>query len=198
MRPCISIRGLSRLLVGSLVGRLVGNAFVQIDEKWSFTDSKWFRHCWTRKKEGRGGRRDEEEGGTRRKEGRGGRMDAEKGATWRKERWGKWKNEKVASGRIVDLRVLFWTAMAVYSNAFINLFNLPISNQILHGRENDTDYWRLSTWTSAIKSPFDEDINGTSSTDKNTRNHTSSTNNNNTNNAKSSTNNNTNDQKTQR
>ena len=30
-----------------------------------------------RRKEGRGGRRDEEEGGTRRKEGRGGRRDEE-------------------------------------------------------------------------------------------------------------------------
>ena len=38
------------------------------------------------KKEGRGGRRDEEEGGMRRKDGQGGRMDAKKGATWRKER----------------------------------------------------------------------------------------------------------------
>ena len=32
-------------------------------------------------KEGRGGRRDEEVGGTRREDGRGGRMEAEKGAT---------------------------------------------------------------------------------------------------------------------
>ena len=53
-RPCPS--------VGWLVGWSVGNAFVQIDEKWPFTDSKWFRQCWTRKKEGRGGRRDEEAG----------------------------------------------------------------------------------------------------------------------------------------
>ena len=56
--------------------------FVKIDGKWPFTDSKYR----TRKKEGQGGRRDEEEGGTRRKEGRGVRRDAEKGATWRKER----------------------------------------------------------------------------------------------------------------
>ena len=40
----------------------------------------------TRRKEERGGRRDEEEGETRRKEGRGGRMDEEKGATSRKVR----------------------------------------------------------------------------------------------------------------
>ena len=38
------------------------------------------------KKEGRGGRRDKEEGGTRRKEGRGeGRRDREEGGTGRKE-----------------------------------------------------------------------------------------------------------------
>ena len=36
-----------------------------------------------RKKEGRGGRRDEEAGGTRRKEGRGGRRDGEEGGTRR-------------------------------------------------------------------------------------------------------------------
>ena len=90
-RPCPSVRW----SVGPSVRWLVGNAFVQIDEKWPITDSKWFRQCWTRKKEGQGGRRDEEEGGTRRKEGRGVRRDAEKGATWRKERWGEWKNEKV-------------------------------------------------------------------------------------------------------
>ena len=96
MRPRISIWGLVRPSVGRSVGWSVGYAFVQIDENWPFTDSKWFSQCWTRKKEGRGGRRDEEEGGTRRKDGRGGRMDAEKVATWRKERWGEWKNEKVA------------------------------------------------------------------------------------------------------
>ena len=38
-----------------------------------------------RNKEGRGGRRDEEEGGTRRKEGRGGRRNEEEGGTRRKE-----------------------------------------------------------------------------------------------------------------
>ena len=47
-----------------------------------------------RKKEGRGGRRDEEAGGTRRKEGRGGRRDEESE---------KMKNEKVARGRIIGL-----------------------------------------------------------------------------------------------
>ena len=36
-----------------------------------------FRQCWTRNKEGRGGRRNEEEGGIGRKEGRGGRRDEE-------------------------------------------------------------------------------------------------------------------------
>ena len=81
-------------LVRWSVGPLVGNAFVQIDEKWPFTDSKWYRQCWTRKKEGRGRKRDEEEWGMRRKEGRGGRRDEEEGAMWRKERWGEWKNKK--------------------------------------------------------------------------------------------------------
>ena len=71
----ISIRGLVRLLVGPSVRRSVRNAFVQIAEKWTYTDSKLFRQCWTRKKEGRGG--------TRRKEGRGGRIDKEEGATRR-------------------------------------------------------------------------------------------------------------------
>ena len=36
-----------------------------------------------RRKEGRGGRREEEVGGTRRKEGQGGRRDKEEGATRR-------------------------------------------------------------------------------------------------------------------
>ena len=59
-RPCPSVRP----LVGPLVGWSVGNAFVKIDEKWAFTDSKWSRHCWTRgtrRKEGQGGKREEEE-----------------------------------------------------------------------------------------------------------------------------------------
>ena len=69
MRLCIqSIRG----LVPPLVGPLLSNAFVEIDEKWPFEDSKRFIQRWTRKKEtrrkeGRRGRRDEEEGGTRRR-----------------------------------------------------------------------------------------------------------------------------------
>ena len=37
------------------------------------------RQCWTRRKEGRGGRRDEEGRGTRRKDGQGGRRDGEEG-----------------------------------------------------------------------------------------------------------------------
>ena len=45
---------------GPSVRPSVRNVFVEIAEKWTFSDSKWFRHCWTRKKEGR------EEGGTRR------------------------------------------------------------------------------------------------------------------------------------
>ena len=49
----------------------------------------------------RGRRRgDEEEGGTGRKEGRGGRRDGEKGGTRRVK---KMKNEKVAKGRIIGL-----------------------------------------------------------------------------------------------
>ena len=46
------------------------------------------------KKEGREGRRDEEERGTRRKEGRGGRRNGESE---------KMKNEKVAKARIIGL-----------------------------------------------------------------------------------------------
>ena len=64
----------------------VGNAFVKIDEKWPFTDSKQFR-CWTRERE-------EEEGGTKRKEGQREKSDEESE---------KMKNEKVAKGRIVGL-----------------------------------------------------------------------------------------------
>ena len=44
-------------------------------------DSNRFRQFWTRRKEGRGGRRDEEEGGTRRKEERGGGRNEEEGGT---------------------------------------------------------------------------------------------------------------------
>ena len=100
-RVRIPIRG----LVHRFVGWSVGNAFVKLGEKWNFTDSKWFRQCWTRKKEGRGG--------TRRKGGRGGRSDEEegalrrKGATRRVKKMKKLlKNEKVARGRIVDPRGL--------------------------------------------------------------------------------------------
>ena len=52
-------------------------------------------------KEGRGGRKDEEEGGTGRKEGRGGRRgeESEKMKNLLKEM----KNEKVAKGRIIGL-----------------------------------------------------------------------------------------------
>ena len=60
----ISIRGL-------VCWSVVSNAFVKINEKWTFTNPLGFRQCWTRKKEGRGGRSDYEEGGTGRKEGRG-------------------------------------------------------------------------------------------------------------------------------
>ena len=82
MRPPSSIRG----LVHPSVDRLVGpSAFVKIGEKWTLTDSKGFRQCWTRKKEGQGGRRDEEEGAMRRKEQCGGRGDEGEGATGRKE-----------------------------------------------------------------------------------------------------------------
>ncbi len=84
MRPRISIRGLVRPSVGWSVGPLVGYAFVKIDEKWPFMDSKWLRRVL-----------DEEERGTRRKEGRGGRRGEEEGATRRRERRGEWKNKKV-------------------------------------------------------------------------------------------------------
>ena len=74
------------------VGWLVCNAFIKIDEIWTSANSKRFRQCWTRKKEGVGGRQHEKEGVTRRKErrseglegrrnggkeGRGGRRDGE-------------------------------------------------------------------------------------------------------------------------
>ena len=104
MPPRISIRGLVRPSVGWSVRQSVGNAFVKIDEKWPFMDSKWLRQCWTRKKEEQGGRRDEEEGGARRKERRGGRSDEE---SEKMKSCKKMKNEKVAWGRIVDLWVLF-------------------------------------------------------------------------------------------
>ena len=61
-RPCPSIGWLVRWSVSPSVRK----AFVKIDEKWPFMDSKWLRLSWTRKKEGRGGKSDEEEGGTRR------------------------------------------------------------------------------------------------------------------------------------
>ena len=59
-RPCPSVR--------RLVRRSVHNAFVKIDDKWTFRDAKVLDEE----------KRDEEEGGMRRKEGRG-----------------EWKNEKV-------------------------------------------------------------------------------------------------------
>ena len=63
------------------------------EEKRVITDQE---EGGTRRKEGRGGRRDEE--------GWGGRRDEDEGAMRRVK---KMKNEKVAGGRIVDLRVLF-------------------------------------------------------------------------------------------
>ena len=74
-----------------MVGWSVGNAFVKIDEKWTFTVCKMIytvldeEKRGTRRKEGRGGRRDEEEGGTRRKEGLGRRRDKEEGGTTKNE-----------------------------------------------------------------------------------------------------------------
>ena len=53
------------------------------------------------RKEGRGGRRGEEEGGTRRKEGRGGRRDEESEKMLKGVK--KMKNEEVAKGRIIGL-----------------------------------------------------------------------------------------------
>ena len=43
-RPCPSVR--------PLVGQSIGNAFVKIDKKWTFTDSKCLEQCWMMKKEG--------------------------------------------------------------------------------------------------------------------------------------------------
>ena len=77
--------------VGWSVRPSVGNAFVKIDEKWPFKDSKRLRQYWTRKKEEQGGRRDEEEGKMRRKEGRGGRSDEE---SEKNEQVKKWKMKK--------------------------------------------------------------------------------------------------------
>ena len=62
--------------------------------------------CWTMKKEGRGGRRGEEEGAMR-----------------RKERRGEKKNEEVARGRIVDPRGLVFRLnyerlMRMYTTSF--------------------------------------------------------------------------------
>ena len=53
-----------------------------------------FRKCWRRKKEGRGGRREEEEGRMRRKEGREGRVDEEEGWRRRKEQRGGRSDEE--------------------------------------------------------------------------------------------------------
>ena len=50
---------------------------------------------------GRGGRRDEEEGGTRRKEERGGRRNKEEGGTRRKEERGGRRNEEEQGTRRV-------------------------------------------------------------------------------------------------
>ena len=62
-----------------MVGWLVCNAFIKIDEIWTSADSKRFRQCWTRKKEGVGGRQHEKEGVTRRKEGEEGRTGRKEG-----------------------------------------------------------------------------------------------------------------------
>ena len=129
MRPRISIRGLVRPSLGWLVGPLVRWLVTLLSQSMKNGHLRILNDLdiagGTRRKEGRRGGRNEEEGGTRRKEGRGGRMDAEKGATWRKERWGDRKNEKVAWGRIVDLRGLFYLQMILYLNIF-----LPTINQI--------------------------------------------------------------------
>ena len=61
-------------------------------------------------KRGRGGRRDEEAGGTKRKEGRGGRRDGEEGGTRRvKMKKLLKRNEKVAKGRIIGLAGFYLT-----------------------------------------------------------------------------------------
>ena len=57
--------------VGPSVGRSVGYAFVQIDEKWYLLILNDLDSA------GLGRRRDEEEGGTMRKEARGGRSNEE-------------------------------------------------------------------------------------------------------------------------
>ena len=54
-----------------------------------------------RRKEGRGGKRNEEEGGTGRKEGRGGRRDEK--SKKMKKLFKKMKNERVAKERIIGL-----------------------------------------------------------------------------------------------
>ena len=90
-RPC-------PLVVWS-VGQSVRTAFVKINEKWTFMDSKWLTVLGEEKrrmrKEGQGRRRDKEEGGTGLKEGSG---------EWKNEKdVKKLKNEKVAKGRIIGL-----------------------------------------------------------------------------------------------
>ena len=81
----ISIKGVVSRSIGPSfrrsVGRSVGNAFVKFYEKWIRILNDL--HSAGRGREGRGGRRNEEEGGTRRKEGWGGRRDGEEGGTRR-------------------------------------------------------------------------------------------------------------------
>ena len=94
MRPRISIRGLVRPSVGPLVRPSVRpSRFVKIDEKWPFTNSKWFRQCWTRKKDGQRRKRDKEGRGTRRKEEQEGKSD-EESEEMKRLRKKKWKMKK--------------------------------------------------------------------------------------------------------
>ena len=94
----ISIRGLVRQLVGWSVGWSVGPS-VMLSSKSMKNGLLWILNDLD--SAGRGGRRDEEEGGTRRKEERGGRRNEEEGGTRRKEGreeqgTRRVKNEKVA------------------------------------------------------------------------------------------------------
>ena len=82
---------------------------------------------------GRGGKRDEEEGGTGRKEGRGRKRDWEERGTGRKKGRGEWKNENVQKDekRKSRLRTHHWPRWALLSYRFhaasyLTTFSVPL------------------------------------------------------------------------
>ena len=121
MRPRISIRGLVRPSILWSVRPLVRRS-VTLSSKSMKNGLLWILSDWD--SAGRGRKRNKEEGGTRRKEGRGGRSDEEEGATRRvkkRKSCKEMKNEKVAWGRIVDLRVLFLSFSVAFCLVFFFL-----------------------------------------------------------------------------